>query len=81
MPHTAGWRATVTYDRDFFRLQLAFADGAAALSGLPLPRCSPTPFLERLEGQESLEGLDQCFPLQALAVEAPADEFYALFRV
>jgi hypothetical protein len=33
-------------------------------------------FLERLGRQSSLEGLDTCFPLQVLRVEAPVLEFY-----
>jgi len=38
-------------------------------------------FLARLERQSSLEGLDQCFPLQVLAVEAPAQEFYDFYGI
>lgn len=34
------------------------------------------PFLERLERQSSMEHLNECFPLQALAVEAPVSVFY-----
>lgn len=33
-------------------------------------------FFERLERQSSLDGLDQCFPFQVLAVEASVLEFY-----
>jgi hypothetical protein len=33
-------------------------------------------FLEHLGRQSSLDGLDQCFPFQVLAVEAPVPEFY-----
>jgi hypothetical protein len=36
-------------------------------------------FLERLERQSSLDRLGQCFPLQALAVDAPAQDFYAFY--
>jgi hypothetical protein len=35
----------------------------------------------RLARQSSLEGLDRCFPFQALAVQAPASEFYELYGV
>jgi len=38
-------------------------------------------FLERLGRQSSLEGLDRCFPLQALGLEAPATEFYRFYGV
>ena len=38
-------------------------------------------FLDRLRRQPSLEGLDRCFPLQVLALEAPADAFYDFYRV
>jgi hypothetical protein len=38
-------------------------------------------FLERLERQASLEGLDQCFPLQALSLEAPLQDFYDFYGV
>lgn len=34
------------------------------------------PFLLRLERQENLERLAECFPFQALSVEAPVSEFY-----
>jgi hypothetical protein len=34
-------------------------------------------FVERLERQSNLDGLDHCFPSQVLSVEAPAPEFYA----
>ncbi|MBI2202636.1 MAG: hypothetical protein HYU41_02105 [Candidatus Rokubacteria bacterium] len=37
------------------------------------------PFLERLERQSTLDGLDQCFPLQVLAVEAWPVEFYDFY--
>ena len=33
-------------------------------------------FLARLERQSSPEGLERCFPLQALEVEAPVEAFY-----
>ncbi len=36
-------------------------------------------FLARLERQSSLDGLERCFPLQALAVEAPVQDFYAFY--
>jgi hypothetical protein len=36
-------------------------------------------FLERLERQSSLDALEQCFPLQPLAVDAPAETFYAFY--
>jgi hypothetical protein len=38
-------------------------------------------FLERLERQPSLDGLDQCFPLQVLAAEASVSEFYEFYRI
>jgi hypothetical protein len=34
-------------------------------------------FLERLERQSNMDSLDQCFPLQVVAVEASVQEFYA----
>jgi hypothetical protein len=43
--------------------------------------CITSRFLERLEGQESLANLDQCFPFQVLAVEAPVHEFYTFYGV
>ena len=33
-------------------------------------------FLERLERQAGLDGLDRCFPFQALSVDAAAQDFY-----
>ncbi len=36
---------------------------------------------ERLRRQSSLEGLDQCFPLPVLTVEAPVSEFYVFYGV
>jgi hypothetical protein len=39
------------------------------------------PFRERLGRQSSLEGLDQCFPLPVLALEAPVGEFYDFYGV
>ena len=36
-------------------------------------------FLERLERQSSLDGLDRCFPFQALAVETPVQAFYDFY--
>ena len=39
------------------------------------------PFVERLERQSTLDGLDQCFPFQVLAVEASAREFYDFYRI
>lgn len=38
-------------------------------------------FLERLERQPSLDGLDQCFPFQVLSVEAPVGEFYDFYGI
>ena len=38
-------------------------------------------FLNRLERQSSLDGLEQCFPFQALAVEAPVQDFYDFYRI
>jgi hypothetical protein len=38
-------------------------------------------FLERLERQSSLDGLDQCFPFQVLTVEASTLEFYQFYGV
>lgn len=38
-------------------------------------------FLERLTCQSSLNALDQCFPFQVLALEAPASEFYEHYGV
>lgn len=35
--------------------------------------------LERLERQSSLDGLEQCFPLQPLAVDAPVQTFYEFY--
>ena len=44
-------------------------------------RASPArQFLERLERQPSLDGLGRCFPLQALGVAAPVQEFYDFLR-
>jgi hypothetical protein len=37
------------------------------------------PFLERLGRQSSLDNLDRCFPLQALSVEAPVQDFYDFY--
>jgi hypothetical protein len=37
-------------------------------------------FLWRLERQTSLDGLDRCFPLQVLSVEAPVAEFHDFYR-
>jgi len=37
--------------------------------------------LDRLGSQSSLAGLDQCFPLQVLTVEALVQEFYAFYGV
>lgn len=39
------------------------------------------PFLDRLEGQASLDTLDQCFPLQVLTLDAPASDFYELYGI
>lgn len=38
-------------------------------------------FLARLERQSSLETLDECFPLQVLAVEAPVPAFYDFYGI
>jgi hypothetical protein len=38
-------------------------------------------FLERLERQASTDGLDECFPLQVLAVQASGRDFYELYGV
>lgn len=38
-------------------------------------------FLRRLERQASLDGLEQCFSLQVLAVEAPMQKFYDFYGV
>ena len=38
-------------------------------------------FLERLGRQANLDGLDQCFPFQVLAVEAPVREFYEFYGI
>lgn len=39
------------------------------------------PFLERLERQSSLEGLDDCFPFQVLSAEASAPAFYDFYGI
>ena len=39
------------------------------------------PFLLRLEHQQGVERLADCFPFQALSVEAPASEFYDFYGV
>ena len=39
------------------------------------------PFRERLRRQSSLEGLDECFPLPVLSLEAPARDFYEFYGV
>jgi hypothetical protein len=38
-------------------------------------------FLDRLERQSSCDGLDRCFPLQPLSVEAPVQDFYDFYQV
>jgi hypothetical protein len=38
------------------------------------------PFLERLEGQSSLEGLDHCFPLPVLFLEGPVQDVHDFLR-
>jgi len=38
-------------------------------------------FRERLERQSSLDSLDQCFPFQALSVDAPVEDFYDFYGV
>lgn len=37
--------------------------------------------LERLERQSSCDDLDRCFPLPALSVEAPVQDFYDFYRI
>jgi len=68
----------VIYAKAFFDLQLRFGHKVALLSGRPLARVllEYTNFLERLERQASLDGLDRCFPFQALSVDAAAQDFY-----
>ena len=39
------------------------------------------PFLPRLEPEESIERMAECFPFQALSVEAPVSEFYDFYGV
>jgi hypothetical protein len=38
-------------------------------------------FLDRVERQANGDGLDRCFPLQALSVEAPVQDFYDFYRL
>jgi hypothetical protein len=38
-------------------------------------------FRERLERQSSLDSLDQCFPFQALSVDAPVQDLYDFYGV
>jgi hypothetical protein len=38
-------------------------------------------FRERLERQSSLDSLEQCFPFQALSVDAPVQDFYNFYGV
>jgi hypothetical protein len=38
-------------------------------------------FLERLERQSSPDRLEQCFPLQPLAVDAPVQDFYDFYGI
>jgi hypothetical protein len=38
-------------------------------------------FQERLERQLSVDGLDQCFPLQVLSLEAPVADFYDFYGI
>jgi hypothetical protein len=38
-------------------------------------------FLARLERQSSLARLDQCFPLQALSVNASVQDFYGFYGI
>jgi hypothetical protein len=38
-------------------------------------------FLARLERQSGLDDLSRCFPLQALAVEAPGQDFYNFYGI
>jgi hypothetical protein len=38
-------------------------------------------FLERLERESSIDGLDRCFPFQALSVEAPVQDFYDFYGI
>lgn len=37
------------------------------------------PFLERLERQSSVDGLERCFPFPVLSPEAPVRDFYAFY--
>jgi hypothetical protein len=37
--------------------------------------------LDRLERQSSLDGLDQCFPFQVIALEASVLDFYEFYGV
>lgn len=39
------------------------------------------PFLEGLARQRGMDGLERCFPLQALGVEAPVRDFYDFYGV
>jgi hypothetical protein len=39
------------------------------------------PFLQRLDGQSSLDGVGECFPFQVLSVQAPASAFYRHYRI
>jgi hypothetical protein len=38
-------------------------------------------FLEHVEHQGSVDGLEQCFPFQVLAVTAAPREFYEFYRI
>ena len=38
-------------------------------------------FLDRLERESSPDGLEQCFPLQPLVVDAPVQAFYDFYRL
>ena len=38
-------------------------------------------FLDRLQRQSSIDGLDHCFPFQALSVEAPVQDFYDFYGI
>jgi len=37
--------------------------------------------LDRLERLTSVDGLDECFPLQVLAAEASVTDFYEFYRI
>jgi hypothetical protein len=53
-----------------------FVDRAGGLRAAPVAELRA-----RLARQATVDGLDRCFPLRVLAVEAPIAEFYAFFGV